>query len=192
MSEIFTEVREAVTMRQVAEHLGFEVNRSGFIHSPFSTDKTASCKLYDRSFYDFSSNTGGDLIKFAASVLEVNNWSACQYIVEAFGLPFDLSGSADNREQIRRREQERQSQQEKEQRFKEAWRSEVDRLKTWENIYQRAIEEKIFPPLSDLQAFTVGELQKVVHKLDWLCIYGIRREQEEILKERWYNLGGYD
>ena len=62
----------------------------------------------------------------------------------------------------------------------------MDRLKTWENIYQRAIEEKIFPPLSDLQAFTVGELQKVSYKLDVLCVQGSRREQEAILiSEGW-------
>ena len=63
-----------------------------------------------------------------------------------------------------------------------------DRLKTWEIIYQRAVEEKIFPPLSDLQAFTVGELQKVSYKLDMLCIYSDRREQEEILTESGWTL----
>ena len=51
---------------------------------------------------------------------------------------------------------------------------------------QRAIEEKIFPPLSDLQAFTVRELQKVSYKLYMLCILGGRQEQEAILiSEGW-------
>ena len=64
--------------------------------------------------------------------------------------------------------------------------TEADRLKTWENVYQRAITEKVFPPLSDLQTFTVGELQKVSYELDVLCIYGSRREQEAILiSEGW-------
>ena len=40
--------------------------------------------------------------------------------------------------------------------------------------------------MSDLQAFTVAELQKVSYKLAMLCIYGSRREQEEILMERGY------
>lgn len=152
----------------------------------FKEERTASCKLYPRSFCDFSSGIGGDIIRFASAVLGLNNWEACRYLIEAFSLPFSLSGHTDNREQIRRREQERQRQQEKERRFKAAWVAEADRLKTWENVYQRAITEKVFPPLSDLQTFTVGELQKVSYELDVLCIYGSRREQEAILiSEGW-------
>ena len=192
MSEIFKAVNESLSMVDVACHFGYVPNKAGFIKSPFKEERTASCKLYPRSFYDFSSGMGGDIIRFASAVLGLNNWEACRYLIEAFSLPFSLSGHTDNREQIRRREQERQRQQEKERRFREAWRAEVDRLKTWESIYQRAIEGKIFPPLSDLQAFTVRKLQEVSYKLDVLCIYGSRREQEEILTERGYNLGGYD
>lgn len=192
MSNIFSAVNDSLSMPEVARHFGYTPNRSNFIKSPFQEERTASCKLYSNSFYDFSSNIGGDIIRFAAAVLDVNNWEACGYLIEAFSLPFSLSGSADNREQIRRREQERKRQREKEQRFEEAWRAEVDELKIWESIYQRAIEEKIFPPLSDLQAFTVAELEKVSYKLDMLCMNGSRREQEKILIERGYNLGGYD
>ncbi len=188
MSELFNEIKENLTMQQVAEHFGYKANRSGFILSPFGNEKTPSCKLYRNSYYDFSTAAGGDLIQFTAAINGSNNWQACQYLIEAFSLPYSLSGNTDNREQIRRREQEKQKQQEKERRFMEAWRAEVDRLKTWENIYQRAIEEKIFPPLSDLQAFTVSELQKVSYKLDMLCIYGDRREQEEILTESGWTL----
>ena len=80
----------------------------------FKEERTASCKLYPRSFCDFSSGIGGDIIRFASAVLGLNNWEACRYLIEAFSLPFSLSGHTDNREQIRRREQERQRQQEKE------------------------------------------------------------------------------
>ena len=181
MSEIFKAVNENLSMADVARHFGYAPNRAGFIKSPFKEERTPSCKLYPRSFYDFSSNVGGDSIRFASAVLGLNNWESCRYLIEAFSLPFSLSGHTDNREQIRRREQERKKRQEKEQRFRTAWAAEVDRLKTWENICQRAIDEKIFPPLSDLQAFAVEELQKTLYKLDRLCIQGSRREQEAIL-----------
>ncbi|HIX29751.1 MAG TPA: hypothetical protein H9858_08705 [Candidatus Blautia stercoravium] len=148
--------------------------------------------LENRGSYDFSSGTGGDIIRFSADVLGVNNWEACRYLIEAFSLPYSLSGNTDNREQIQQRQRERQKQQEKEQRFKAAWVAEVDSLKSWEDIYQQIIEEKIFSPMSDLQGFTVAELQKVSYKLDILCINGSRREQEKILTERGYNLGGYN
>lgn len=188
MSEIFKAVNESLSMVDVARHFGYASNRAGFIKSPFKEERTASCKLYTRSFYDFSSGTGGDIIRFASAVLGLNNWEACRYLIEAFSLPFSLSGSADNRVQIQRRQRERQKQQEKEQRFRTAWVAEVDRLKTWESIYQRAVEEKIFPPLSDLQAFTAKELQNLSYRLDVRCIYGSRREQEEILTESGWTL----
>lgn len=182
MSEIFKEVNESLSMADVARHFGYAPNRAGFIKSPFKDERTASCKLYPHSFYDFSSNIGGDIIRFASAILDVNSWEACRYLIEGFSLPFSLSGSADNREQIHHREQERRRRQEKEQRFKEAWRAEVDRLKAWESIYRRAIEGKRFSPLSGLQAFTVAELQKTTYLLDVLCM-GSRQEQEEILTE---------
>ena len=90
MGGVFDKIRESLTMRQVAENFGYAVNRSGFIHSPFSTDKTASCKLYKASFYDFSTGTGGDLIKFTALVLGCDNWQAALYLIENFSLPISI------------------------------------------------------------------------------------------------------
>lgn len=186
MSELFNEIKKSLTVQQVAEHFGYKANRSGFILSPFGNEKTPSCKLYRNSYYDFSTAAGGDLIQFTAAILGLNNWEACRYLIEAFSLPFSLIGHIDNREQIQQRQRERQRQQEKEQRFKEAWRAEVDRLKQWEAIYQTAIEKKIFPPYSELQAFMVEELQKTSYCMDILCIYGSRKDHEKMLEE-----GGY-
>lgn len=184
MSEIFKIVNDSLRMEDVARHFGYLPNRAGFIKSPFKEERTASCKLYPRSFYDFSSGFGGDIIRFASAILGINNWEACHYLVEAFSLPFSLSGHIDNREQIRRREQERRKQQEKERQFKEAWLSEVSRLKTWESIYQQVVAKKIFPPLSEMQEFVVSELQKTSHELDVLCgLIGGRADQEKILRE---------
>ena len=64
MSEIFKAVNESLSMVDVARHFGYASNRAGFIKSPFKEERTASCKLYTRSFYDFSSGTGGDIIRF--------------------------------------------------------------------------------------------------------------------------------
>lgn len=188
MSEIFNEVKKALTMQQVARHLGFEPNRAGFIKSPFRDEKTASCKMYERSFYDFSTNMGGDLIKFASAVLGLNNWQAVCYLVEAFALPYSVSGAKDNREQIKNREQERKRQQEKEERFKAAWLQEVEELKRWECIFTLAVEKQVFPPLSDLWSYAVKELQKVSYSLDVLCLTGSRRDHEELLKEAGWKL----
>lgn len=169
MSEIFREIKESLTMRQVAEHLGYSVNRSGFIFSPFGKEKTASCKLYRNSYYDFSTASGGDLIKFSAMVLGVNNWEACQYLVQAFSLPISLSGGTDRREEIERRQRERQRQEERKQEFRAALLGEIDSLKHWADIYRIAIEKRLYEPLSDMWGYCINELQKAEYKLDILC-----------------------
>lgn len=169
MSEVFRDIKESLTMRQVAEHFSYPVNRSGFILSPFGKEKTASCKLYRNSYYDFSTASGGDLIKFTALVLGVNNWEAAKYLCEAFSLNISLSGAADRREEIERRQRERQQQEERKQEFKAALSGEIDSLKHWANIYRIAIEKRLYEPFSDMWGYCVGELQKAEYKLDILC-----------------------
>lgn len=170
MSEIFKEIKESLTMRQVAEHLGYPVNRSGFILSPFGKEKTASCKLYHNSYYDFSVAVGGDLIKFTATILNINNWEACQYLIQAFSLPISLSGGADCREEIERRQRERQRQEERKQEFKAALSGEIDSLQRWSAIYRTAIEKRLYESFSDMWKHCINELQKADYKLDILCI----------------------
>lgn len=189
MSAIFDDIKESLTMRQVAEHFGHKVTKTGFILSPFHVEKTPSCKLYQNSYYDFATGDGGDLIQFTAAETGANNWQACKYLIEAFNLPFSLSGGIDNREEIERRKREREWQREKEERFMTALYTEIDRLKMWQDIYTRLIEAKIYSPLSEEQAFIVLELQKASYKLDVLCeIEGNKADIEKLLQEAGYTI----
>lgn len=169
MGALFDEVKENLTMAQVARHFGYEPNRAGFIHSPFSEDRTASCKLYRNSFFDFSTNTGGDLIRFTAILMGQNDWTACKYLVEAFALPLSLAGHIDNREQIERRKRERQRQQERQQEFKSCLLYEINSLKQQVDTYRAAIEKMLYKPFSDMWRYCINELQKTEYKLDILC-----------------------
>ena len=137
----------------------------------FQKEKTASCKLYfsTNSFYDFSTNFGGDIIRFTAGILHTDNWRACRYLIEAFSLPISLSGATDRREEIEKRRKKQQRQQERAQEFETALSEEIENLKSQEQVYQRVIDEKIYPPMSEIQGYVVLELQKVSYKLDLLC-----------------------
>jgi DNA primase len=42
-----TEIKERVTMFDVADRYGFDVHKKHFIHCPFHNEKTPSMKLYD-------------------------------------------------------------------------------------------------------------------------------------------------
>ena len=182
MSEVFQGIKENLTMKEVAEHLGFSVNRSGFILSPFKNEKTASCKLYDHSFYDFATNTGGDLIWFTSVILGVDNWQAAKYLADAFSLPLSLSGYTDNRKAIEKRQREQEQAKKKEEAFKKAWLAEVDKLKQLEEKYTFILDNRLFIPLTDYHSEIVRKLQVVRYKLDILCM-GNRTDQENILRE---------
>lgn len=51
-------------MRDVASFYGYTPNTRGYIRCPFHSEKTASLRLYDKSFYCFGCGVGGDMIKF--------------------------------------------------------------------------------------------------------------------------------
>lgn len=70
--EICETIREHVSMRAVAEHYGFNANRAGFITCPFHSEKTASCKIYDSSFYCFGCGVGGDVVSFVQKLFTLN------------------------------------------------------------------------------------------------------------------------
>lgn len=176
-----------MTMRQVAEHFGFKISRAGFIRSPLREEKTPSCKLYDRSYYDFGASCGGDLIQFTAAVLGMSNWDACRYLIEAFSLPIALSIDADQRAEIARREGERQRQRGMEKRFNDSRLRAIDDLHFELRLWESALENKVFSPYSAQYCAAVKKIQGLNYHLDVLCgLMGGRADQEKILAE-----GGY-
>ncbi|MBD5502909.1 MAG: hypothetical protein HDR09_03900 [Lachnospiraceae bacterium] len=59
---IFTEVKEQLKLRDVAEYYGLHTNRAGFTNCPFHQERTPSMKLYDDHFYCFGCQSSGDAI----------------------------------------------------------------------------------------------------------------------------------
>ena len=72
--DIFNEVKQAVTMPNVAQFYGFSPNRAGFICCPFHGEKTPSMKLYNGSggFHCFGCGVGGSVIDFAMRLFDIN------------------------------------------------------------------------------------------------------------------------
>ena len=108
---LIKEVNDMLRMPDVARFLGYEPNRSGFIKSPFSQEKTASCKLYDglgKGFYDFSTGTSGDCIKFVAITQNIDNWKSAKMMAEAFGLPMDMKNTHLTKRKVQELERKRE------------------------------------------------------------------------------------
>lgn len=92
---IFDEVKARLIMEQVAREYGYSPNRAGFICCPFHAEKTASLKLYDRSFHCYGCGAGGSVIDFVAMLFQLDALGAVKRLNEDFSLSLDLAGRPD-------------------------------------------------------------------------------------------------
>lgn len=58
------EIKQSVKMSEILSRYELKPNRAGFICCPFHKEKSASCKIYDDSFYCFGCGIGGDVFDF--------------------------------------------------------------------------------------------------------------------------------
>ena len=75
MNDAARKIRQALEMREVVEHYGFQVSRSGFMTCPFHAgDHTASLKLYEGEggFHCFGCGAHGSVIDFVMRLFGLN------------------------------------------------------------------------------------------------------------------------
>jgi hypothetical protein len=82
------DVKQALNIRQVVEHYGFNVNRAGLIKCPIHREKTPSMKIYNnnKGFYCFGCNAGGTVIDFVMKLFGVDCKTAINKLIEDFRL----------------------------------------------------------------------------------------------------------
>lgn len=85
---LFQAVKQSVTTRQAAEHYGLRVSRNGMACCPFHQDRTPSMKL-DERFYCFGCGAKGDVIDFAAALLNIGKKDAAVRLAEDFGVAYE-------------------------------------------------------------------------------------------------------
>lgn len=108
--DLFSKVKESVTIQQAVEYCGIQVNRKGLATCPFHQDKNPSLKIYPngKGFYCFACGTGGDQIKFVSKFHDVNNYEAAKMLAAAYGVPIQIPVSyRDKREaELKRRKRQ--------------------------------------------------------------------------------------
>lgn len=83
---IFDEIRNRVSMQDVAKFYGLQMSRSGMACCPFHEDKTPSLKVYDDHFYCFGCGATGDCTGFTAKLFGLTQIEAAKKISYDFGL----------------------------------------------------------------------------------------------------------
>lgn len=86
------QIKSILTMKQVAEFYGFEVNRQNLTVCPFHSDSKPSLHIYDgtRGWHCFSCGTGGDIIDFVSKLFNLKFKDTVRKINDDFNLGLDL------------------------------------------------------------------------------------------------------
>lgn len=83
------QVKDRLTMGEVARHYGYEPDRAGFVRCPFhSGDRTASLKTYPGrgGFYCFGCSAHGSVIDFVMQLFDLDFRQALLRLNADFGL----------------------------------------------------------------------------------------------------------
>lgn len=112
--EDIANIRNSVSMRELAGLYGMKVTRSGFAICPFHEDKSPSMKIYDgtRGYYCFVCHAGGDIFHFVMEHDGLSFEEAVKYVAGAFNIPLSNSGAIneESRRKMEQRRQEREAQ----------------------------------------------------------------------------------
>ena len=170
-----------LNMPDVARFLGFDPNRAGFIKSPFKSEKTASCRLYDKpgaGFYDFSTGTSGDCIKFVALTQNLDNWQAAKMMVEAFNLPVDMKNTHLTKKKVQEIKQKSEADQKRKAVDQKKWVSEMDSLKTVIATCEELLKSPRIQPMSDLWCSAVEQRNQAIIRANEMV--GIETTAEDL------------
>ena len=128
---IFKEVKDRVTAREVASGYGLSIAKNGMACCPFHTDKHPGMKI-EQGYYCFACGAKGDAIGYVAQLFGISQYDAAVKIIQDFHLAINFKQSMDRPQFIQHlRFQKEQKEKAKTQRtinaFKK-WRlSQIDR-----------------------------------------------------------------
>ena len=91
--EDYEEVKQRLSMREVAAFYGFREDRRHLCLCPFHKDRHPSMRIYpnDKGFYCFSCGKGGDVVTFVAALFGLQNEAACRKLIDDFSLPVNTT-----------------------------------------------------------------------------------------------------
>lgn len=95
---IASEIKNAVSLKDVLQEYGIKVNSSGFALCPFHREKTPSFKVHDDHYYCFGCNASGDVIDFVQSYFGLAFLDSLKKINQDFSLGMDDDDRIDYQE----------------------------------------------------------------------------------------------
>ena len=188
---IFSEVKEYLTARQVAESYGLQVKRNGLACCPFHNDKHPSMKI-DKNYHCFACGVGGDAIDYVSRMFGLSQYNAALKLIGDFTLPINAKGKAElsvqDKERIRREKAERERIIRIQERFEKWCSHTVDILRNCiseiDNVNRFLIGKPPDIIFSEDYAQMLHAEQLINYWLDILCMGDVSERQELFLKDR--------
>ena len=178
--EDIANIRQTVTMRELATSYGYRVTPSGFCKCPFHNDKSPSMKIYDgqRGYYCFVCNKGGDIYDFVMEHDGVGFEAAVRSIADRFGIPISdgREVSQEARQKMLERQREREAMQNAEaarQKRLQALSGEIQLMKDW----LEKCTSPVSPPWREKNTSTISPLWMALQKrienlsLEWEYLF---------------------
>lgn len=188
---IFSEVKDYLTARQVAEYYGLQVKRNGLACCSFHDDKHPSMKI-DKNYYCFACGVGGDAIDYVSRMFGLSQYDAALKLIEDFQLPISVGGKATFNEQEKARIRKEKAEKERiihiKERFKKWCNQSIDILRDCLLVIEK-IEKFLWdkPPdivFSDDYAQILHAAPIMNYWMDILCMGEAAEKQELFIKNR--------
>ena len=104
-------LKSQVSMQDIIERYGIEVNHAGFAVCPFHQEKTPSMKIYKQGFKCFGCSESGDGIRLVMRLFGLGFQDAIKKIQYDFGLSTEFNFKENAEWEKQRREREREKKQ---------------------------------------------------------------------------------
>ena len=188
---IFSEVKEHLTARQVAEYYGLQVKRNGLACCPFHDDKHPSMKI-DKNYHCFACGVGGDAVDYVSRMFGLSQYDAALKLIGDFSLLVEVRGNTElniqEKERIHREKAERERIAHIKERF-EKWCSQtIDMLRNCileiDDVNHFLIEKPPDIIFSEDYAQILHAEPLINYWLDILCMGDVSERQELFLKDR--------
>ncbi len=188
---IFSEVKEYLTARQVAEYYGLQAKRNGLACCPFHDDKHPSMKI-DKNYYCFACGAGGDAVDYVSRMFGLSQYDAALKLVGDFQLPISARGKAGFNEQEKARIRKEKAKKERiihiKERFRKWCNQSIDILRNCllevEKIENFLREKQPDIVISDDYAQILHAAPIMNYWLDILCMGETAEKQELFIKNR--------
>ena len=153
---VFEAVKQSVTVREVAEMYGIQVNRNGMACCPFHDDRHPSMKLNEEYFYCFGCGATGDVIGLTSRLYNLTPKEAAEKLAQDFGLAYD-SQAPPRRQYVRQKSEAQKFKEDRDRSFC-VLADYYHLLRKWETAYAPKTPEEHLHP----------RYMEAIHKKDYV------------------------